>query len=1340
MKNFRRLISLGLVTLLAVSFFGSTATQAASGTASPSAPLPPRPTHFRPTDSGVDQNKIATQAAQLKGIIPIFVQLTAASASERHQASGIQTTLYKSGNLNSYKADLAQSQNAFVSALNDTGIAWTEVRRLQTLVNGIQIRVDASKVAQIAALPGVKQIFFDHTYHLDGQRESVPFIGAQAAWGNGTTGFTGLGINIAIIDTGIDYRHADFGGDGTNTFPTAKVTKGNNFVSSTDGSTPGIPLDCNGHGTHVAGTAAGFGVTSANATYTGPYTSALNLATFNIGPGVAPEAKLFAYKVFSCSGGATSFDIAAAINQAADDGANVINMSIGNNFGSDQSVDVLTAVQAGYAGISIANSAGNSGDTHFISGGTTTAPNVVSVAASQDPGVAGTEVKQTVPNAKSFVGATGGFGPVLTTIGVSGNVLYPASDRDGCLAYPASTFTGLVALIDRGSCAFTVKVKNAQVAGAIAAIIVNNVAGLPAAMGGTDATITISSEMISLDDGATIKSELLTGTVTVTLDAITNTSTTGSQDVLASFSSRGPVTQLQTEGVHLKPDISAPGVNIDSALFGTVFGAQTLSGTSMASPHIAGVLALLTQAHPTWSTSEIKALAMNTATHDVYQDYGHTIKYYGPRAGAGRVDVVNATTSSVIAYTADDPRYVSVSFGVVDAVTATTLTRNVTVVNKGITSTTYNAAYVAGITVPGVSVSVLPASFTLAGGASTTLTVTLTANPAGVSQPHTHDPTMFEVQGANLPRWWMSEVSGYVDLTTVTVGATELRVPIYAIPRYDSDMHAASSNLNVANTTGSSTLPLAGTGLNTGATLPRDEVSLVTPFQLMATGTQQQFQPFSPLYSFGNIHYVGFTSDYGANANVVANTELFFGISAFNTWMTPSAVIFQVNIIANGVPFALYNQSSGGNTDVELTHLVNLNTHSNVTEDFVNYLPASSADTNGYNTNVMVLPVLARDLGLTAGNASISYSISSFSWDAGNLIDQTPTITNNVEAPVYDFTDTTSCSGSCIGMPYEYDLNGGSIPVKYNLANATTPATPPSILLLHHHNGTIASRSEVVTVTPFTTHLETVGVYRKSNSNFYLRNSNSAGPADITVHFGSGTTFVPVVGDWTGAGIDTIGLYNQSTGVFALRNTNTPGAANESLVMGIANDRPFAGRWTSDMTHDGVGVFRPTNGLIYMRKTLTTGSPDFVEILGIPGDSIIAGDWDGNGLDSPGVYRTTNHTFYLSNQVTNGVVMGDVSFIFGNTGDVAVAANWTNISHAGIGVFRSGSYVLKNVLAAGAADTTFMFGTTTDLPVAGRWTSSVPAPQVVVAPFNPITIKPPVAQPATTPFAPSFDG
>ncbi len=228
---------------------------------------------------------------------------------------------------NSVKSTLKQAQDAIAGSIKNKG--GKIQANMQSAYNGIQVSIPADQVDAVAALPNVVAVHAVKTYTLD-NAVSVPFLGVPAVWQN--TGYTGKNVKVAVIDTGIDYTHANFGGAGTpaayeaanaaETQPAdpaqfgpaaPRVKGGYDFVGdayNADPSSPTYqpvpkpdpnPLDCNGHGSHVAGTAAGSGVAN-GATYPGPYNASTPSKTFDIGPGVAPQADLYALRVFGCDG------------------------------------------------------------------------------------------------------------------------------------------------------------------------------------------------------------------------------------------------------------------------------------------------------------------------------------------------------------------------------------------------------------------------------------------------------------------------------------------------------------------------------------------------------------------------------------------------------------------------------------------------------------------------------------------------------------------------------------------------------------------------------------------------------------------------------------------------------------------------------------------------------------------------------------------------------------------------------------------------------------------------------------------------------------------------------
>ncbi len=329
----------------------------------------------------------------------------------------------------------------------------------------------------------------------------MPYIHGDVAWGGG---LTGAGVTVAIIDTGLDYYHANFGGSGdpadfaadngltigTPAFPNSKVIGGTDFVGDDyDASADGAasiphpdpdPLDCNGHGSHVGGTAAGFGVTDAGDTFAGPYdATTLGTTDFEIGPGVAPEATILAYRVFGCDGSSDVVD--QAINQAVIDGADVINMSLGAPFGGATDDPTSAAAQnAIEAGIIVVASAGNEGPNAFMVGSPSTAPDVISVAALDTipefrmATIVGGTVNLTAINANEHPLTSPVSGPLRVLSDGAGGISLGCAAADYAGVQPGDIVVAL-----RGVCARVDRAILGEAAGAAAVIMVNNSPALP---------------------------------------------------------------------------------------------------------------------------------------------------------------------------------------------------------------------------------------------------------------------------------------------------------------------------------------------------------------------------------------------------------------------------------------------------------------------------------------------------------------------------------------------------------------------------------------------------------------------------------------------------------------------------------------------------------------------------------------------------------------------------------------------------------------------------------------------------------------------------------------------
>jgi len=180
--------------------------------------------------------------------------------------------------------------------------------------------------------------------------------------------------------------------------------------------------------------------------------------------------------------------------------------------------------------------------------------------------------------------------------------------------------------------------------------------------------------------------------------------------------------------------------------------------------------------------------------------------------------------------------------------------------------------------------------------------------------------------------------------------------------------------------------------------------------------------------------------------------------------------------------------------------------------------------------------------------------------------------------------------------------------------------------------------------------------------------------------------------------VDTVGVFRPSNGAIFLRNSNTSGVADTVITFGIPEDIAFAGDWNGDGI-DTPGVYR--NGTFFLRNSNTSGSADLVVTFGQAGDLPVVGDWNGDGIDTVGVFR--NGTFFLRNSNTSG--NAEIVFTFGTSGDLPVAGDWNNDSNDTAGVYRpsTGTFFLRNANTSGVANITLTFGVSGDKPVVGDW-------------------------------------
>ena len=242
----------------------------------------------------------------------------------------------------------------------------------------------------------------------------------------------------------------------------------------------------------------------------------------------------------------------------------------------------------------------------------------------------------------------------------------------------------------------------------------------------------------------------------------------------------------------------------------------------------------------------------------------------------------------------------------------------------------------------------------------------------------------------------------------------------------------------------------------------------------------------------------------------------------------------------------------------------------------------------------------------------------------------------------YGFTGTTAVSFNGVAAT-------GLTVVSDTHITVYTPAYPlggTSFITINAAGGSVTYYNAYTFVESPTTATTTIGMYR--GGTYYLRNSNTAGNADLAFTYGSAGD-IPVTGDWNGDGIDTIGMYRN--GVFYLRNTNTAGNADLAFTYGTAGDIPVTGDWNGDGI-DTIGMYR--NGVYYLRNTNDAGNADLAFTYGTTGDIPVTGDWNGDGIDTIGMYR--NGVYYLRN--INDAGNADLTFTYGSTGDIPVTGKW----------------------------------------------------------------------------------
>ena len=680
----------------------------------------------------------------------------------------------------------------------------------QRVLNAFTVRVKVRDVKALSAVPGVASVHVSYQLERFNGVSDV-FTGVPSVWED--HGYTGAGLTIGVIDDGIDYYHATFGGSGDpdewlnddglavepGTFPTAKVTGGTDFVGDAyDASTDGLdtpapdddPLACGEHGTHVSGTAAGAGVLADGSTFTGPYEADTIAANeFLVAPGSAPEAFINMYKVFGCDGSVNDDVLLDAIEAAVTDGVDVINMSLGSAWGTPDDPIAMAIDEATAAGVLVVVSAGNDGPNAYQVGGPSTANTALSVAAAD-------VANETLPS----VSITGdvtltGLNSNLWDYSVDGSVTGELIDVGlGCDLVDYSAAAGKIAVATRGVCDRVIRAIHATDAGALGVVFINNADSLPPLEGVIpDAAVPFVG--VPAGDG-----DLFTDGLTITLDAgadITNPD----YQAFASFTSNGPRSDSAP-----KPDITAPGVSILSAAVGTGTEGLLLSGTSMAAPHTAGIAILMRQAQPTWTPLQIKAAMMSTA------DPEGVAGFTPLRGGTGMVDAP-AAIETVAFLSTPDGRH-NLAFGFRQLTGSYVAARSITINNKSGQAITYDLTADTSYSSEGIEpeVTISPATVIVPANSSRSVSVSLSIpDPSGL--PLAEFSTFGDLQA----------FVGLLEATPRNAasipGAHTLLAPMVLVPNGVSDVRAVglvAPTTPTANARIVSSLKIANNGAHEG--------------------------------------------------------------------------------------------------------------------------------------------------------------------------------------------------------------------------------------------------------------------------------------------------------------------------------------------------------------------------------------------------------------------------------------------------------------------------------------------------------------------------------------------
>ncbi|MES5864759.1 S8 family serine peptidase [Bacillus cereus group sp. RP32] len=518
------------------------------------------------------ENKIAqnveTKTAKEISVIVELQHAPLASQSNIQHAPDL-----KNGNAQSYHAQLKKAQEDTTKKIKEKAPKAKIKETYSTLFSGFSISIPGDQVAALASLPEVKAIYPNLTYKLHETAKSAtneeapnvggPTIGAPEAWKlKDPSGkpLDGKGMKVAVIDSGVDYTHPDL---------QANYIGGYDTVDEDND-----PMDGNVHGTHVAGIIAGNGKIK----------------------GVAPNASILAYRVMNDGGTGTTDDIIQGIERAIQDGADVLNLSLGQDLNVPDQPVTMTLERAAKLGVTAVVSNGNDGPKPWSVDAPGNASSVISVGASTVSIPFPTF--QVAGSNKSYQGLP--LSKADFQVGNDAQLVYVGYGNSS--DYAKQDVKGKFALVLQGTSSTLVKAEQAKQAGAIGVLLISNekeINIMPEYFGREEIALPVMQ--LSNTNGEELKNLITKRKKNIKIGQPNKT------ELIGNFSSRGP-----SQGSWLiKPDVVAPGVQITSTV--PRGGYESHNGTSMAAPQVAGAVALLRQMHPDWTTEQLKSALANTA-------------------------------------------------------------------------------------------------------------------------------------------------------------------------------------------------------------------------------------------------------------------------------------------------------------------------------------------------------------------------------------------------------------------------------------------------------------------------------------------------------------------------------------------------------------------------------------------------------------------------------------------------------------------------------------------------------------------------------------------------------